>query len=54
MGEMTDAYTILVESPGGKDTIWVDILLRWFLKKQDLRVWTGFMWLKTGTSVGVF
>jgi hypothetical protein len=28
--------------------------LEWTLKKQDMRVWTGFVWLRTGTSGGLF
>jgi hypothetical protein len=26
------------------------IILKWILKKQDVKVWTGFMWLRTGSS----
>jgi len=29
------------------------ILLEWILKKQILRVWTGFMWLRIGTYGGI-
>jgi hypothetical protein len=28
------------------------IILGWILRKQDGRVWTGFIWLSIGTSVG--
>jgi hypothetical protein len=28
------------------------ILLKCVLKKQGMRVWSGFMWLRTGTSGG--
>jgi len=27
-----------------------NIILEWILGKQCERVWTGFMWLRTGTS----
>jgi len=26
---------------------------QWILKKQGVRVWTGFNWLKTGSSGGL-
>jgi hypothetical protein len=26
------------------------IILKWILNKQSERTWTGFIWLKTGTS----
>ena len=29
------------------------ILLKWILEKWDRKMWTGLIWLKTGTS-GVF
>jgi hypothetical protein len=29
------------------------IILEWILKKQVGRVWTGFIWLRIGTSGGV-
>jgi hypothetical protein len=28
------------------------IILNWILKKQNLRVWTGFIWRKIRTRVG--
>jgi hypothetical protein len=28
------------------------IILNWILGKQGKRVWTGFIWLRTGTSDG--
>jgi hypothetical protein len=30
------------------------IILKWILKKWGLRLWTGFIWLRIGTSGGVF
>jgi hypothetical protein len=29
------------------------IILKWILKKYDEKVWTGFIWLWTGTSGGL-
>jgi hypothetical protein len=29
------------------------ILLKWFLKKYNVRAWTGFIWLRTGTGGGI-
>jgi hypothetical protein len=40
MGEMRSAYIILVRKP------------EW--KKWAVRVWTGFIWLRIGTSGGLF
>jgi hypothetical protein len=31
----------------------VKMILKWILRKQSGRVWTGFIWLRTGT-VGKF
>jgi len=28
------------------------IILRWIFRKQDVGVWTGSTWLRTGTSGG--
>jgi hypothetical protein len=28
-------------------------VLKWILKKDDVRVWTGFIWLRVGTSGGL-
>jgi hypothetical protein len=25
-------------------------LRKWNIRKQDMRIWTGFMWLRTGSS----
>jgi len=27
------------------------IILKWILEKHDRRVWSGFIWLWTGTSI---
>jgi hypothetical protein len=31
----------------------VGILLKWILKKQGVRMWAGFIWLRIGTSGGL-
>jgi hypothetical protein len=46
---------ILVGKPEGKDhseDVVIDgkVVLEWILEKQAGRVWTGFMWLRTGAS----
>jgi hypothetical protein len=28
------------------------IILRWILRKYGVRVWTGFMWIRVGSSGG--
>jgi hypothetical protein len=58
MGEKRNAYRVLVGKPEGKRPLgspryrWEDNI------KMDLRViewvvWTGFLWLMTGTSGGL-
>jgi hypothetical protein len=56
MGEIRDSFRVFVEEPEGKDhlgDIGLDgvILLKWILKKQGRRLWTGFIWLRIGTTV---
>jgi hypothetical protein len=29
------------------------IILKWILKKYDVRAWTGFIWLRIGTDGGL-
>jgi hypothetical protein len=29
------------------------IILKWILQKQDIKVWTGFIWLRIGTCGGL-
>jgi hypothetical protein len=59
MGEMRNVYEILVEEPEGrfhlKDLL-VDerLILEWTLGKQDENLWTGFIWLRIGTNVGLW
>jgi hypothetical protein len=49
--EMRNAYNILVGKP---EDLGVDgkIISEWILGKWDRRVWTGFIWLRIGTSGG--
>jgi hypothetical protein len=29
------------------------IILKWTIKKYGVRMWNGFIWLRTGTSEGI-
>jgi hypothetical protein len=56
MGEMKNAYIILVENVKGRvhlEDLDIDgkILLEWILGKKGRKVWTGFIWLRKGTSI---
>jgi hypothetical protein len=31
---------------------WNTVALKWILKKQGVRMWAGFMWLRIGTVEG--
>jgi hypothetical protein len=53
MGEITDAYKILIRKPEGRDhleDLGVDekIILELILVKQGGKVWTGCFWLSDG------
>jgi hypothetical protein len=54
-----NAYRILVAKSEGNvplpnlDT-GARIILKWILEKLDGVVWTGLIWLRTGTSRGLF
>jgi hypothetical protein len=57
MGEMKNPHRILVEKNEAlkdpeRTTVCVNvrIILKWVLKKLGVKVWTGFMWLRKGTS----
>jgi hypothetical protein len=57
MGEIINAYNILVGKPEGKtqlEDLGVDgyTILEWVLGKQSGKMWTGCIWLMTGTSRG--
>jgi hypothetical protein len=47
MGEVRNLFVIWVGKPEGK------IILDWVLGKLGGRVWTGFIWLRVGTSGGL-
>jgi hypothetical protein len=52
---MRNAYIILLEKPKGKNhlgDIGIDgrIILEWIFENQGRKLWTGFVWLRIGTS----
>jgi hypothetical protein len=58
MGELTSAYKISVETPVGKRVRGrhdVDgrTILEMILQKSDVRIWTGFSWLRIMSSGGL-
>jgi hypothetical protein len=57
MADLRNAYCVSVGKPKGRDhleDVGVDckIILEWILGKYDGRLWTGFIWLRMGTSRG--
>jgi hypothetical protein len=55
-----NACRILIGKPEGKRPLgrprcsWVDnIVFEWIFERQDGVVWTGLIWLRIGTSVGL-
>jgi hypothetical protein len=55
-GRDEKSYKILIGKREGKRTLERPSLGRgkvWILEKSDLRVWIGFVWLRTGTSFGL-
>jgi hypothetical protein len=49
---------VWLENPKGRDhseDLGVDgrIILEWILGKGGGKEWTGFMWLRIGTSIGI-
>jgi hypothetical protein len=51
----SNLYKVLEGKPEGKRPLGglgTDgrIILKWILKKQDRRMWTGLIWLRIGTS----
>jgi hypothetical protein len=56
MGEKRNAYSILVGKPEGMRPLDVDgwITLKRILERYDGVVWIGLIWLRIGTSGGLF
>jgi hypothetical protein len=52
MGEMKNAYNILVGKPEGKRPLGRPRILKWILWKQGGAAWIGFIWLRIGTGGG--
>jgi hypothetical protein len=57
MGQMRNAYKILVGKPEGKyhaEDLRVDrrIILEWILGEKYGKLWIEFIWLRTGTGGG--
>jgi hypothetical protein len=51
MGNVRNAYKILIGNPKHLGDLDVDgRILNWILKKQNMRMWTGFIWLRIRTS----
>jgi hypothetical protein len=38
---------------GYSEDLGVDRILEWVLRKQGGKVWSGFIWLRTGTTGGL-
>jgi hypothetical protein len=58
MGEMRNAYSILVGKPEGRQhSEYLDVegkkILEWMLGQQGGMVWTGCIWLRIGISGGL-
>jgi hypothetical protein len=58
-GEMRNRYSTLVENREGRnhlENLDVDgrIISEWVLGKYGGKMWTGFIWLRIGTSSGPF
>jgi PAS domain-containing protein len=55
MKETRNAYTMLVVKPDGEKPVgrprrWWEYVLEWILGECGEKVWTGFIWMRTGTS----
>jgi hypothetical protein len=47
--KVRNAHKILARKSEAERPLW-KIILNGILKEQHMRVWTGFLWLSTGTS----
>jgi len=59
MGKRRGVYRILLGKPEGRRPLGdpgLDgrIILRWIIRKLDVRAWTGSSWLRIGTGGGHF
>jgi hypothetical protein len=53
MGKTRNSNDYLVVKPKMEDLNADEgLILTWILNKQDMRLWTGFIWLRIGTSAG--
>jgi hypothetical protein len=51
MRENKNAYRVWVRKGQYEDrNVGGRIILKWIFEKQDWMVWTGFIWLRTGSS----
>jgi len=51
MGEMRNSYKILIGKPEGERPLRRPRRVSdWMLRKQDVKLWTGFMWLRIRSS----
>jgi hypothetical protein len=55
MEAIRNAYKIFVGKPEGMKPLRMDVrvILQWILGKYDWRLWTGSIWMRTGTSGGL-
>jgi hypothetical protein len=56
VGDKLSAYRVLTRKPENRlfARPWGgSIILKWLLTKYDEVVWTGLIWLRTGTCVGL-
>jgi hypothetical protein len=51
MGKMKDVERVWAENLKGRDLVISGrVILKWFLKKYGVRMWTGFIWLRIRSS----
>jgi len=58
MAEMTISYKIIVgklegKKPHGRSKHRWEDNIKIHLKKQDIRMWTGLIWLRTTSNIGL-